>query len=151
MTTTVTAPAYNKQAVLKLALALVKVIRREMIRRDEEYRAECIQSYKDGYAPHYCKHGVNMWVDYDCACWQCEVGDDDLENAPEIALREARQAIKECQSRKDKTWDAAMSISKTDWKLTMQMLDYMLAPMTNLLKEYKIEGHPVPDVFLPHV
>ena len=37
-----------------------------------EYLAECAEWAEQGYRPHYCRHGVNMWVDYDCACWQCE-------------------------------------------------------------------------------
>jgi len=33
----------------------------------EEYRAE-------GKRPHYCPHGMNLWVDYDVICGACEEG-----------------------------------------------------------------------------
>lgn len=40
--------------------------------RDADWNEAAQEWSRQGYRPHYCKHGVNMWVDYDCACWQCE-------------------------------------------------------------------------------
>lgn len=39
-----------------------------------EYRAEREEDYRNGYRPHYCEHGVNMWTDYDAICGYCEDG-----------------------------------------------------------------------------
>lgn len=45
-----------------------------LLRDYEEYREECAQSYRDGYRPHYCEHGMNQWTDYDNICGPCEDG-----------------------------------------------------------------------------
>lgn len=37
-----------------------------------EYAAECDYWHSQGYTPHYCIHGANLWVDYDCVCGPCE-------------------------------------------------------------------------------
>lgn len=52
----------------KLAVALLGRSRRQYA----EYLAECEEDRRNGYRPHYCRHGVSMWVDYDCACGMCE-------------------------------------------------------------------------------
>ena len=38
------------------------------------YEEDCEQDRANGYRPHYCIHGTNMWVDHDCACGPCEQG-----------------------------------------------------------------------------
>lgn len=38
------------------------------------YEEDCADDRARGYRPHYCIHGTNMWVDYDCACGACEEG-----------------------------------------------------------------------------
>lgn len=46
-----------------------------VLRLLEDYREACEEDARNGHRPHYCVHGVNMWVDYDCACYQCEDGE----------------------------------------------------------------------------
>lgn len=47
-------------------------IRKNLKQQQAEYEQECQEYLKNGYRPQYCKHGTNMWVDWDCACWRCE-------------------------------------------------------------------------------
>ena len=54
---------------------------RELLARQEEYQRECEYWYSQGYRPHYCIHGVNMWVDWDCVCGYCEESLQPLEEA----------------------------------------------------------------------
>jgi hypothetical protein len=60
-----------------------------------EYRKACEEWAKQGFRPQYCIHGVNMWVDYDCACYRCE-GDNrsDLEQAVDLAREWLRKEQK---------------------------------------------------------
>lgn len=50
--------------------------RREDARRQqadwEQMAEECREQ---GFRPEYCIHGTYMWVDYDCACGYCEMGE----------------------------------------------------------------------------
>lgn len=55
--------------------------RKYLVERREAYELECEEYAREGYRPHYCIHGVNMWVDYDCACWRCEEGVEDQPDA----------------------------------------------------------------------
>jgi hypothetical protein len=43
-------------------------------RKRDDYEEECESYAKDGYRPHYCEHGANLWVDYDVICGYCEEG-----------------------------------------------------------------------------
>jgi hypothetical protein len=54
--------------VMKLALIILNRHRQTFI----DYEESAAEYAKQGYRPHYCVHGVNMWVDYDCACGMCE-------------------------------------------------------------------------------
>lgn len=58
----------TSQSVLKLALLILNRHRRSF----EMYEEECKDYAKQGFAPHYCVHGTNLWVDWDCACGMCE-------------------------------------------------------------------------------
>jgi hypothetical protein len=40
----------------------------------EAYERDCADDRANGNRPHYCIHGTNMWVDWDCACGACEEG-----------------------------------------------------------------------------
>lgn len=46
-----------------------------IIQRQNDYLAECYEYAESGHRHNYCFHGVNMWVDYDCACGLCEDGE----------------------------------------------------------------------------
>lgn len=68
------------------ALRAIRENRAEYERECEEYRAQ-------GFRPQYCIHGVNMWVDYDCACWRCEEGEQpDTIQAYNMVTGELRRA-----------------------------------------------------------
>lgn len=68
--------------------------RKYLVERREAYELECEEYAREGYRPQYCIHGVNMWVDYDCACWRCEEGVEylpDAVRAHEMARNEAQR------------------------------------------------------------
>lgn len=58
------------KSVLKLALVIFKQYETQW----DQYEAECESYAKDGYRPHRCFHGVNLWTDYDPMCGPCEDG-----------------------------------------------------------------------------
>lgn len=39
---------------------------------DALYVAACEEWAAQGYIPQFCRHGVNLWVDYDPICGECE-------------------------------------------------------------------------------
>lgn len=59
----------------------------DIIQRQNDYIEECAEYRERGHRHNYCFHGVNMWVDYDCACGLCEDG--------EINEYSSREEIKE--------------------------------------------------------
>jgi hypothetical protein len=65
--------------------------------REREYAEECAQWSRQGYRPHYCIHGTNLWVDYDNICAGCEDG----RSVYEQALDGAHAAIAESNRRRD--------------------------------------------------
>lgn len=46
----------------------------DLLDRQAEYLEEVKEYGEKGWRHHYCFHGANMWVDYDCACGACEDG-----------------------------------------------------------------------------
>lgn len=46
----------------------------ELTEQHEDYLEECEYYREQGYRPHYCEHGTNLWVDYDNICGPCEDG-----------------------------------------------------------------------------
>lgn len=60
--------------------------------RREEYQKMVNDCARQGYRPQYCIHGVNQWVDYDCACSSCELDDrSELEEARDLARQWLRK------------------------------------------------------------
>jgi len=59
--------------------AAAKVARDNTSRAIARWESMARECARQGFAPEYCIHGTRMWVDYDCACWQCEMGDDPRE------------------------------------------------------------------------
>lgn len=53
----------------------------------EEAQAEAA---KDGFRPHYCIHGTNLWTDYDNICGGCEDGTFTQYSSPEQVRAYAR-------------------------------------------------------------
>lgn len=54
--------------VLKLALQILAGFRASW----DSYLEACEDDRKNGYAPHYCFHGMSRWTDYDNICGSCE-------------------------------------------------------------------------------
>jgi len=80
--------------IAKEIYPLYKEARAWLVQRREEYRRECEQYYKQGFRPQYCIHGVNQWVDYDCACASCELDErSDIQIARDLAVREFTQRL----------------------------------------------------------
>lgn len=86
---------------LKLALKLLQARRKRWAEVQAAYDADCLEWRKQGYRPHYCIHGRNMWVDYDIACGECENGEGYWEYAREAhyALSAVRYAVHEVRRR----------------------------------------------------
>jgi hypothetical protein len=78
----------------KGVLSLALVIFKDYAKAWEAYEETCNQYAKEGYRPHYCFHGTNLWTDYDPMCGPCEDGYGYFEpnDYRSIALREAKQA-----------------------------------------------------------
>ena len=64
-----------------------------ILERQKDYLEECDEYRARGHRHNYCFHGVNQWVDYDCACGLCEDGEIN-EYSSEEEIRE--YAKREC-------------------------------------------------------
>jgi hypothetical protein len=72
--------------ITKEIYPIYKDARAWLVERREKFIQDCEYYAKQGYRPHYCLHGVNMWVDYDCACAECELDErSDIEIARDMA------------------------------------------------------------------
>lgn len=52
----------------------VEALVNSIVNQQKEYLEECAEYRARGHRHNYCFHGVNQWVDYDCACGACEDG-----------------------------------------------------------------------------
>lgn len=86
-----------------VALAALRKIRS----RDEEWQDEERRAAREGLRPHYCRHGVNMWVEWDCACWKCEQS----LTPHEEALEWAHQIVAEVKDRSRRRTDALVAMA----------------------------------------
>jgi hypothetical protein len=86
MTNTETRISAELQGLVPFLAAHIK---KQLDKRVKEYEEDCESWAEQGYRPHYCFHGVNLWTDYDPICGRCEDSDDwrDTE-AKSIALAE---------------------------------------------------------------
>lgn len=91
MTTTTQERSTAHRLILRLAARRLAMLTRQRA----EYDEECERWHKQGYRPHYCIHGTNLWVDYDCACGWCEMGVTDQE----LALGWARENVAAFEAR----------------------------------------------------
>lgn len=48
--------------------------RDRLLQVQADWRAEAREDARQGFRPHYCIHGMNMWTDYDPICGGCEDG-----------------------------------------------------------------------------
>lgn len=37
-----------------------------------EWKVDAAEARAEGFRPHYCVHGTNLWTDYDPMCYGCE-------------------------------------------------------------------------------
>lgn len=85
----------TSKAVLKLAAAIARSLEQGYL----DYLEACESWRREGYRPHYCEHGTNLWTDYDNICGPCEDGlsmRDGLLRR-EIALDRAKRRDEECR------------------------------------------------------
>jgi hypothetical protein len=62
----------QNRRILELAMILLNAYRKDFV----DYEEACEEWHRKGYRPHYCIHGTNLWVEWDCACGACENGED---------------------------------------------------------------------------
>ena len=117
-----------------LALRNVKRIKARMAEQEAEYERMVEDCYRQGYRPHYCRHGRDLWVDYDVICGYCEEGDPD----PYVmALNEARAAVRASDARyealrafRDACNDGGIRQDDRQ-KETDMLVDWALAPLAD--------------------
>lgn len=98
-------------------------------RSEAEYAEECESYRRQGFIPHYCQHGKDMWTDYDNICGPCEDG----YGTYELALMLARADVAEMRKRTD--WLAAMPKGNMPHKLFRSLLDWATEPIVTGLPE----------------
>lgn len=61
------------------------------------YLAEADRDLAEGHRPHYCEHGMNLWVDWDPICGACEDGVTAADGVHRrtVALREAHRRVEQ--------------------------------------------------------
>lgn len=60
--------ASDSRTFWKIALSTLADSRKQWA----EYEVYVEDSFRHGFKPHYCRHGRNLWTDYDIACGICE-------------------------------------------------------------------------------
>lgn len=45
-----------------------------LFEQQRQYEVDQREAAEDGFRPHYCIHGTNLWTDYDNICGGCEDG-----------------------------------------------------------------------------
>lgn len=86
----------TSKAVLSLAIRIARALERDYL----DYLEACESYRRDGYRPHYCEHGTNLWTDYDNICGPCEDGlsmGDGLTRR-EYALDSAKRRDEKCRA-----------------------------------------------------
>lgn len=85
----------TSKAVLSLAAKIAARLYSDYL----DHLDACEQDRRDGYRPHYCEHGVNMWTDYDAICGYCEDGISmrDGLTRREYALDQAKRRDAKCR------------------------------------------------------
>lgn len=61
---------YPGRGIPSLALAILAFMKKA----EADYAEECAEYARQGYIPHYCPHGTDLWVDWDPICQSCEDG-----------------------------------------------------------------------------
>lgn len=121
----------NKSTAVKLAAIVLRNARAQWA----EYQAECDEAYSDGYRPHYCRHGVNLWTDYDPMCGACEDGRGYWDYPAECAeaLDTAKRAIAECDRRQELA-HAVIVEPRMSATVISELMTWILAPMSAITR-----------------
>lgn len=79
----------------RFVLRLAQKLDASYAARYAEYEDECRADYAEGHRPHYCEHGLNLWVDHDPICGYCEDGESasDPFTRRRMALAEAHVRV----------------------------------------------------------
>lgn len=64
--------------------------------RDAQYERDVEDAARHGFRPHYCKHGTNLWVEYDAMCPGCEEALTPYEEALIIAHEARDETMRRC-------------------------------------------------------
>jgi len=96
-----------------------------------EYLAECEEDRKNGFRPSHCRHGVSMWVDYDCACGMCETYGNYWSDAEEWA--QAKQEATEMHERAVKRWDIYITLMAQDAPVEGRLKDWLQLPVRHVV------------------
>lgn len=128
--------------ILKLAAKIFESYRNDWA----EYDAECAKYAKDGYRPHTCFHGTNLWVDYDVMCGPCEDGYGWLDPMlyRQLALSEAKRAYKEFDERLNIYTQASAKHAPMDYG---KMITWVSEPLTKW--DAAIPAAPVLSLYPP--
>jgi len=62
-----------------------KAARKGIAARDAAWEEDARAAARQGFRPHYCKHGTDLWVDYDPICGWCEEELTPLQEAVAVA------------------------------------------------------------------
>jgi hypothetical protein len=116
----------------KQVLALALVILNRGRKAWAMYLEECEQASKEGYRPHYCFHGTNLWTDYDNICGMCEDHGNywNYQTYAAIALGEATRAFEKVQERHGHL--IAMMQDGAPSEVLMKLNEWALEPVARL-------------------
>ncbi len=86
-----------------LVLSTAMRINRRLEASYAAYLADCEEDRQQGYRPHFCQHGMNLWTDFDPICGYCEDGFTMADGVVRrtYALSEARAAVAEFEALMD--------------------------------------------------
>lgn len=92
-----------------------------------EYDEECREAAEQGFRPHYCIHGTNLWTDYDPICGYCENGEPLWDDARDWdnAKHKAAALYAEVAKRSE----AALEVVKLDHKMFETMIKWCHEPL----------------------
>lgn len=117
------------QTTRTLALRILAKERVDRAERLAEWEEEAERDRREGHTPHYCVHGTNQWVDWDCACWQCEeYGYNGWPDLYPDALGRARSQVRDYKGRLEQ---ALPIVTRSDVSVGMRkgLLDWVHKPL----------------------
>jgi len=131
---------------LRLAAAIVRRERAAYA----AYRESCDADWRQGYRPHYCRHGMNLWTDYDPICGACEDGRGYWDYLAECrdALDTVARARTEMERRMDEVVRPLFRELAEDkklmhtpvWDAGWTICDWAMKPIADLKKELGIDA-----------